>query len=54
MKESLSAFVYYFVLYGVAYFGGFALMVLFQKRLALMKRSAFWLLALAGLLIHSL
>ena len=45
--------LFYAALYGVAYFGGFALMVLFQKQQALMKRKSFWLLAFAGLLILS-
>ena len=45
--------LYYFALYGVAYFGGFALMVLFRKQQALIKSKPFWFLALAGLLILS-
>jgi hypothetical protein len=45
--------LFYFALYGVAYFGGFALMVLFRKQQGLMKSKPFWLLALAGLLILS-
>jgi hypothetical protein len=45
--------LYYFALYGVAYFGGFALMVFFRKQQALMKGKSFWLLALAGLLVLS-
>src|SRR5260221_3420414 len=45
--------LFYFALYGVAYFGGFALMVLFRKHQALLKRKPFWWLALAGWLILS-
>ena len=44
---------YYFVLYGVAYFGGFALMVFFRKQHALVRSKPFWFLAIAGLLILS-
>src|SRR6267143_3234455 len=45
--------LYYFALYGVAYFGGFVLMVFFRKQQSLMRSKAFWLLALAGLLVLS-
>src|SRR5258705_8900433 len=45
--------LYYFALYGFAYFGGFALMILFRKQEALVRSKSFWALALAGLLILS-
>jgi hypothetical protein len=46
--------LWYFLLYGAAYYGAFLLMVYFKKRTEILKSWSFWLLTLMGLLLLSL
>ncbi len=46
--------IWYFLLYGVAYYSAFFLMVFFKKRKALGLSQQFWIVSLAGLLILSI
>lgn len=46
--------LWYFLLYGAAYYGAFLLMVYFKKRTEILKSRSFWLLTLLGLFLLSL